>query len=528
MNKILLSVVLCLACILAMSAATATLSAGVTTTEICWDDTEQGSFNLINGNTTTTATINGIWAAVPSSVLDELNITINTGTPFTIGANNSSIVNFTVDVNTVYAETYSVTIYVSHNYGGNDTNYTFTQPIRVRRCFCEGNADEMSTFTIKEPDSGDDFYLGDTIDVEIKVEADDDLDATVEIELYDIDENEVVKDISEDISLEEDEDETFTFSLKIPYDADPDNRFVVNAKAYDEDDEDDCLEDSVDIELKQKSHHIIFDRITLSEEEVRCGSFTDLTVRLGNAGKRDEDVELTFFSNELGIDLSEEDEVQEGEEETFFFNFDIPEDIEEGTYSLKLTAYFNYDDDDDEYRDSATQYEDIEIKGGCVVLTESLSLSAERMGSAFAGESMSFDVKVKNTGTATIEDYQVCVSDSQSWNEQAEECYIDHDLGAGETAIETMYFSIREDISGTVSFTLTLTYNGQTIEEEVTFSVSKETPSASGSDQFWFEFKHNIGWVILIIVLIVVIIVLAIFLGRKPKKIERPLQRKRK
>ncbi|MCX6750823.1 MAG: Ig-like domain-containing protein, partial [Candidatus Pacearchaeota archaeon] len=129
------------------------------------------------------------------------------------------------------------------------------------------NSIELS---IKDPDDGDDFDIGDTISgtLKIKNELEDDMSFDVKIYLYDIKEEQSVEDFDDSVDIDEGKSENIEFSMEIPKDIE-NKEFAIYAYVEGEDEE--CNSAYVEIEINRKKHEVIISEITTDREEVSPG-----------------------------------------------------------------------------------------------------------------------------------------------------------------------------------------------------------------------------------------------------------------
>jgi len=205
---------------------------------------------------------------------------------------------------------------------------------------CE-NVEEKIKIIIKNPDQGEEFRIGDTINVEVKVknELDEDIDLEITAYFYDMTDEEVVDDDSESMDLEEGENEEFDFIFEVKNSLDERNDYAIFIKAEDQS----CNEELVEVEINREEDDVIIKDLAV-EQNIMCGETLDYSVKLVNKGSKDQDVTVKAEIPELGLSHeSEEFELENyGREdtETKRFTFEIPEETE-GEYKLITTTQFN-------------------------------------------------------------------------------------------------------------------------------------------------------------------------------------------
>lgn len=407
--------------------------------------------------------------------------------------------------------------------------------------FCEfGDASDsvrsLEIVSIKDQSSDDDFEWRPLDDVEIAVkvkfnnedDSDDEIDAIVELGLYDTETKDFIElddedTLEEDISLEEGNSEEVIFNVKVPIDIeDSADRYRIYAKVYEEDSEDELCNDEEDneyfkdVKISKESYDVIINNIDLaSAGSVPCGQTVELTARVYNIGSNDEDkVFVNLYSQELGIDLDsgEFSLDADGDEEdykTVSFNFVVPRNITEGTYNLKLYAHFKYKDSTETYgRESDAFTTSLAVDGNCVGSGErNVSLNVnlnEETPRAKIGKQVIVDVELENTGEETTT-YTLTVLGVSEWAEVAD---IDPEtitLEKDEEGVVSVYLDIDSEVEeGEQEFTIKVAYGGEEKSQKVLINLEK---GWSGS-AFIENIKKN--WFVYLIILVNIILIIAI------------------
>ena len=209
----------------------------------------------------------------------------------------------------------------------------------LERCEVKDSKLEIS---LKDPDDGDEFEVGEKIGVraEIKNNGTEDLDVDVKVYLYDTDEEQVVEKEKENgVSIDAGKDESVGFDLAIPEDLE-NNEFAIFVSAEGKDGETLCNEHFVYIDIQRKEHEIVIKDVLMDLESVSPGDTFDLTVEMQNMGSEDEDVHVEIKNSELRLSQkSEEFELErygDRDEEIRTFTVKIPENAQEGEYDLEI------------------------------------------------------------------------------------------------------------------------------------------------------------------------------------------------
>lgn len=199
--------------------------------------------------------------------------------------------------------------------------------------------------TIKDPDDGDDFKIGDKINVKVKLDNDfdEDLDFDVEAHLYDLEEDESVDDSDDSADLNDGDSETLDFELEVPNDAESENYAIY---VYAEDDKNRCNSAYVEINVERENDVLEIQNIYLSPQVASPGDNVQVEVDVKNLGADDQkNAYIVVENSELGLriegDEFEIEKFDDSDEETETLYFDVPKDAAEKEYPLTVTVYYS-------------------------------------------------------------------------------------------------------------------------------------------------------------------------------------------
>ena len=395
--------------------------------------------------------------------------------------------------------------------------------------YCEyGEQGSGLDLTLNNPDNGDDFDIGDEIEVRVKVEnkANKDLDVVVEAELYDIDDEDKIVDDDYSFELKEDDTDSVTLKLKIPSTVDEDHDFVVKVKAYEDGNEDDqCKEDSVDVDIKRKSHEITIRDVSLSTDTAACGDSFNLYLSIENNGAHDEDVKITIYSSVLEINFNRTLVLDEGDDYSTSLSFAVPKDIQEGNYLIDIKVYYDYYDN--VYHETSSDDLQLTVKGNCPPPAMSdVSISVSQTGDVFANYDFSVKVSITNTGNIETK-YSVDVSEYEEWASLKKINPEEITLSPGSTGYVYVTLKPNADSYGTYDFVVKVNYDNKIKEQSVSIDVKRRSEAAAAWDKFWFEARRYWGWALFNLALIIAIVVLVIYIiriNRSRKKREKPTE----
>lgn len=365
----------------------------------------------------------------------------------------------------------------------------------------------------------------DEVKVEIKIRnsGDDDQDIEVDWDLYDPDTQQFIEldDNSKTISVDSGKTKTDNFIIDVPSDIE-DKDYRLYVKAFIEGDEDEQCTDLINsdqyqtVRVKKKSRDVRIDSINIIDQ-LTCGTSFDVTAKLTNIGRNDEDrVKLVLINQELKINLeSSSSSLDQGDGRTVQFTAQIPQDAAAKIYELNLVAYFDYDEDSNTYEQrSDVVKKEITVENCQPIETKkSVAISAELLSGVVAGKQLGIKVTLKNTGENQTT-YNVGVSGIDEWATLDKIDPQSITLDKGESKDVLVYLNIKPEASGEKEFTLRSVYSGKQTEQKVALTIEGSNANISKISQ---AFKDN--WFIWLIVLVnIVLIILIIIAARRLTK----------
>ncbi len=521
--------------------------------------TSPGDLMLKQNSTTTSLSTTDLGdTTINSLIFVPAQITASGGASLTLIASPTSFVFNPANPKTVQISiqtvsgifpfgTYSTTLTAS---GTNATGQAVNAsvPVNFIQSFCKSGSvgGNLSLDKVDVSSSGDDdkdWRLLDTIDVEVKVKniGSNDIDnVQIELAVFDSSGQDRVGDL--DFLSKDDEQvdvgnindgdkETHTFQFKVPADFDTGNyRLAVKVYSDDEDESNECDDNSNDLSdtLYEKitvdnenddEKSIVVDDIRLPAQAT-CGETVTGTFKVYNIGDSDQDqVLVTMKNSELNLnkEFVIRQNLDKGEDDTLDFAFDVPSNVQDGTYSLSFRTFYDYDDNDDSYdQESADDFTSTFTVLGCRPIptdeNSDVFINAELASDALPGQELKVTVTFRNDGT---EDARISLSAEgyESWGDLASLSRRSFTLGAGDEQEVIFTFDVNADVSGSESFLITPTINGRQESQEVEVDFG----SAGTGSGFDFSKGSSLIWIIGIInvVLIVLIIVVAIKLSRR-------------
>lgn len=418
---------------------------------------------------------------------------------------------------------------------------SFKLEIRVHPELCKDGPIGDFTLDIDQPDDGDEFAPGETMDIKINVGNDFDKnldDIIVKAFLYDVDEDEKVEEVeSETDDIDEGDDKDFELSLEVPIDIGADDDFILFVKGYESGNEDEhCAEGQIDVDIVREKHDVIISTngiAVLPTQTVKQGETFDVTVKVINVGESDEDgVTVKLSIPELGISENSDSfdlgdgESSDNEQVVRFPNLKVPSDTKVKTgYSIEATVTF---DDGDA---TNTEFGKLDvIKGETPEITQPVDVL--RVQSASESAAGTFVVSAIITNSLDS-DVIYTIEGSASWANLVSPQLVT--LKIGESKPVQFTFTSKEGLeSGSYSGNLIVKNTNGVItdSESFTVAVTGKTQTPQGITGF-SVFRGISGGTVLFIIGDIVLILVAIFFirliftsGRKkgsatPPKIEK-------
>jgi hypothetical protein len=363
------------------------------------------------------------------------------------------------------------------------------------------------------------WYFFDEIEVEVEVDNvyfDDIDDIVVEWCLLNTDDGKCtdVEDEETDFKLKENKDEKVTLMFNVdPDDIDEDvDDYMFYVKIYSDDK--DYGEDKLCIESSESISIIKDDFMILGDvefpENIACGELFTFNADVWNIADDDEEeVTVQIFSQELGLDETLMlDEVSSIDFEKISFEYELSKETKPGVafFEIRVTdedgdLYENDNDDESRFRYSTF------IEGSCVEKDITPTITATLDSStpdAIAGKEIIIKTTLRNNGDEETT-YALSVFGNSAWSSLSSIDPQSITLNAGESKEVSIILDIDKDAEGDKEFTIKTTYNDQTTEQKVAFSIEK---SAMGADKIAEHLRTN--WFIYVIVIVNLILIIAI------------------
>lgn len=433
---------------------------------------------------------------------------------------------------------------INENVSSNSVTFT------IESGFCKfGEKGDLTINDVNIESSGDDEDVWKpldeiTIDVEVENEGDNDIDDVfVELGLFDSNGKDRADDLDFDNEDEEKievgdlndgDEETVTFKFTVPADFDDKGSFKLAIKTYSKDtgedeqcsdrssDLSDTLFEDIEIEREDDEGKLIgFDNIVVEPSEGVCGESVKVTADVFNLGDDEQDqVKINLVNSKLNVDLSREirEDMEEGDKKEVQFEFIIPQNTNDGTYTLELSAEYDYSRGT--YRESSDESSDVQFKVfGCKVVGDGgvtdgkiVAIAASLESDAQSGKELVVKTVVTNLGNEA--DFAITASGYENWAELGGISERLVHLKASESKELNVKLNVNPDAEGEKSFMIEVRSGDKLEKREI--AVNIEPGEGSGAGGFGFG-DNSLIWVIGIInvILIILIIIVAARISRR-------------
>ena len=200
---------------------------------------------------------------------------------------------------------------------------------------------------ITYPETNDKVYLRQDTNVTVKLEnkKGKDMDFNVEMYIYDLTKDKVIKKLRQSMNINDDETKDVEFELNLPEDTKEDHEYYLFVRATARDSEKtkyfNDLYQKVNIERPEID--IVIEDLSIEPTEIVCGDEITAKVTLKNFGNRYQYVNTRlqgedFKFNEASESLRIEDYGSSDDTIEHVFNMTVPSDLQEGTYTLKASV----------------------------------------------------------------------------------------------------------------------------------------------------------------------------------------------
>ncbi len=394
--------------------------------------------------------------------------------------------------------------------GGDVDNITIPVTITVEdpaysACPTGSNSSDLDFSVDIENTVGEDDETWAPLDIiEIEVEFENDLgedsegedidleDVVFELQLLDSDGDDVAEDMlwtSEDENefefgdVDEGDDAKHIFKFRVAPEEIKDGDYTLLLRAYPEgEDETYCIGHSsdlkeygsvyyanIDVEKESdKEKMVIIDTENLPSMTASCEQEVTFTADVWNIGDTDfeDQILVTLYNKELGINKNKTviGDLDAGEMTQVSFTFDVPSEMDEETYTLRLTTAYEYDEDDNEYDELSDESFTLPLKveGNCILPKASVSASLEEGGKA--GDTLVIRTTLQNTGVENST-YTVGVTGYSEWASDVK-MNNTYTLESGESEDLLISLEVKKEAAGEQSFDIETYSDGRLVSSQ--------------------------------------------------------------
>lgn len=432
------------------------------------------------------------------------------------------------DADDIKVQGYDITFNVTD---GTETD-SETVKLEVFPGFCDED-DEQTNIQVGDIDFSDrDYAIGDEVSITVEqVEADgEDLeDVEVEVFLYNVDEEKEIDSWTSSTTedLDDGDDADFDVEFTIPNDEDigEDDEYLLFAvvTADDSDGDSQCfVKSNDDLKIEREKHDVLLSSISVIPGSAKPGEFVEVSVTVENIGTNDEDdVFVRIVNSELGVSVDSNtaniEEFSESDNDARFrTSFKVPDNADEGDYSIEVIAFF---DDQDESKSDFVTLTVLEGAPSVPRPTSGNILSIQSV-SETGNNAFTISAVVTNDGSDTR---NFNLDATASWAQPIASQTIT--LSAGDSrVVQFLATAASGTAAGSYSGTITAREAGSVVDTE-SFSVEVSGGEAPKGITGFTVFEGGfgtVGWIIVDIVLVIVAIffIKLIFSSGKRKKLK--------
>lgn len=508
MKRFLLSILCVLLASLAFVSADEVLTASTGTVDLEVYPGDDGSvtFTVTNNGTVALTNFSALYVSddgnegkFEDNDNDDGTVTLTGLSSLTLDQGDSETVTVSVDTdNELDTKTYDGTVTVSATDEDNTAHsQAVTLSVKVTPQICEeGKQGDDFAIDIEQPEDDDEFLPGDTIPLEVSVDnlATDDLDVVVEATLYNVDKGRKEATAKTDGTINEDESETFKFDLELPTDLDDGDDYELYVQVHEDGNEDDsCDFEKVSIDVERDNEDAQLSDVSVSPSSgLVCSSPYTVSFTVESLGTAElKNLYIQLLDGDLAVDESSDtfdigDYNDDDNSKNVDFDLTVPEDLDQGTYTLEAVLY----DDNGDMLDDVMVPVDVDA---CGVEMKALSSSASALDVVVAdsydvaGDELTLPFLIRNLGDTAVT-YDVAVEDV-SWATLDGAEYVSS-LQSGAQVHGYLYFTLDSTTTGKHDMTITVTdSDGNSVSKIVTVDFGEA--SSEENDAF---FSGVSGW----------------------------------
>jgi hypothetical protein len=409
---------------------------------------------------------------------------------------------------------------ISHTITASAQGVSATGKLSVDKSYCRYGilGDLVRIIDVDDRSSGNDWEWEPLKKVRVRVDVENRADSresiTVKLGLYDSDGKSVWlstddKELDQTIRIQDNDDAVFDFEFTLPADLKRNEDYRLYVKAYNKESEQ-CTNIYKIIDLDTDKDVIADDFVIPSF--LLCGSTNTISFRLYNLDLGDEEImRARLYSSELGLDIvSEQFELDDGDNRYVYFNVIVPEGKEAKSYRITPYAEYDYRDSSDTFRASENLgIFSIRVEGDKCLnkATSSIGVKLRENTLTQVGEELIVDLLINNPSETAS--FLVVLEGYDAWATSAVLDIASFNLDKSGT--KSITATIVPKKSGTQEFTVKTISNGKISEQKVTVNI--EEGSSFIKDAF-NSIKENLTFYLTISIFIVLTLIILIILIR--------------
>ena len=211
---------------------------------------------------------------------------------------------------------------------------------------CKNKSSELE-IKFKDITSMEKFKIGEITSkkVEIKNNASINLNSVLEIYVYDLTKDKILKKEKYSFNMGKQTYKIQNFDIDFPWDINEKYKFAIFINIKGNGDIDYCNSDYIRILPYRVSNEIVLENAWIDKTDISCGDSFDLYARIRNTGTEEQDVILKFDNSLLKIKDTSDEIALEGygadDSEKITSNLNIPDNAKAGNYTIKISALSN-------------------------------------------------------------------------------------------------------------------------------------------------------------------------------------------
>lgn len=359
----------------------------------------------------------------------------------------------------------------------------------------------------------EDFNPLDEVNVKLKVRNNHDSDSQYAVaEIVLVQGNSEVDDthMKKKAKIKDHDYMNFELNFTIPADIEEGKAYLY-IKVYNDDEDTNCQQRVLTLNIKKNARELLPYAIEYPLS-VTCGGTFTFSGKLANIGEEDEE-KVKVIVNAFGQKFTEDySNVDSGDITSLFtHDFSVPANATEGSSTVTFTAYYDYNEDDENF-DESEAHNYVVTVSGCK--KEYVSIKTETSTAISLTES---EVRflVSNPSSSSQTYTASATADWATVNSLSPQTFT---LEAGKQQYVSVKLTPNKDASiGLHNLEAKIAYGSKTESVNVPVNVQKASVSSGLLDQIAFQFKYNTTWAVIdtVLGLAIIVILVLLFMGKR-------------